>query len=408
MHVDRSDVAGYRPDQSWLWRSIAQMTRGLLKVSDVRGVLRLLEDELDPATHGMSHPSKAADDIAIPGLTRRQVAHKPHLLVHARAHLVFGCPNFYRDGMLHRPTRLALVASAILATSVLAGCAELRTSADPGEPGRPTVLTTFTVLADIARNVAGDRLHVESLTKVGAEIHGYEPTPGDIRTASEAELILDNGLGLESWFGQFVDGLDVPHTVVSEGVEPIDITADAYAGKPNPHAWMSPLNVQRYVDNMVVAFSDLAPEYEDEFEANAEAYKGELQAVHEELVASLSALPEQQRALVTCEGAFSYLARDAGLTERYIWPVNAEQQATPQQIAAVIEFVADNAVPAVFCESTVSDRPMQQVVEATGAEFGGTLYVDSLSEPDGPVPTYLDLIRHDAGTIVDGLTGGER
>jgi manganese transport system substrate-binding protein len=267
------------------------------------------------------------------------------------------------------------------------------------------VLTTFTVLADVAQNVAGDHLRVESITKAGAEIHGYEPTPRDIAKASEADLILDNGLNLESWFGQFVESVDVPHVVVSDGVEPLDIAEDAYAGKPNPHAWMSPVNVQLYVDNMVDAFGELDPAHADDFEANGAAYKKELQKVQDELVDGLSALPENQRALVTCEGAFSYLARDAGLTERYIWPVNAEQQATPQQITSAIEFVEDNDVPAVFCESTVSDKPMRQVAEATGAAFGGTLYVDSLSEADGPVPTYLDLIRYDTTTIVDALTG---
>nr|WP_242519464.1 metal ABC transporter substrate-binding protein [Microbacterium esteraromaticum] len=270
---------------------------------------------------------------------------------------------------------------------------------------RPTVLTTFTVLADIAQNVAGDHLAVESITKIGAEIHGYEPTPRDVAKASDVGLIIDNGLGLEAWFAQFVDNVDVPHVVVSDGIEPIDIAADAYAGKPNPHAWMSPLNVQIYVDNMVEAFSDLSPEHAADFTANGEAYKSELQQVHDQLVTELQTIPEQQRALVTCEGAFSYLARDAGLTEIYIWPVNAEQQATPQQITAAIEAVRRDDVPAVFCESTVSDKPMQQVVEATDATFGGVLYVDSLSEPDGPVPTYLDLLRHDVDTITTALRG---
>lgn len=267
------------------------------------------------------------------------------------------------------------------------------------------VLTTFTVLADVARNVAGDKLTVESITKAGAEIHGYEPTPGDIRKAAKADLILDNGLNLEAWFAQFVEGLDVPHAVVSEGVDVLDISEDAYQGKPNPHAWMSPLNVQIYVDNMVKAFSDLDPGNADAFKANGEAYKAKLQAVQDQLTARLSALPPAHRALVTCEGAFSYLARDAGLKEVYIWAVNAEQQATPQQITAAIEYVRAHRVPAVFCESTVSDAPMRQVVEATGAAFGGTLYVDSLSEADGPVPTYLDLIRHDADIITKALAG---
>ena len=272
--------------------------------------------------------------------------------------------------------------------------------------GKPVVLTTFTVLADIARNVAGDKLTVESITKSGAEIHGYEPTPGDIRKASKADLILDNGLNLEAWFGQFVEGLDVPHAVVSEGVEVMSISEDSYQGKPNPHAWMSPVNVQTYVDNMVRAFSELDPDNAAAFAANGDAYKAELQAVQDQMTSSLAAVPENQRALVTCEGAFSYLARDAGLKEVYIWAVNAEQQATPQQITRAIEYVKTNNVPAVFCESTVSDAPMQQVVEATGASFGGTLYVDSLSEADGPVPTYLDLIRHDAEVITSALTAG--
>ncbi len=298
--------------------------------------------------------------------------------------------------------RAAGAAGVVLLSLSLAACGGNASSADSN---KPVVLTTFTVLADVARNVAGDKLTVESITKAGAEIHGYEPTPGDIRKASKADLILDNGLNLEAWFSQFVEGLDVPHAVVTEGVEVMSISEDSYQGKPNPHAWMSPVNVQIYVDNMVKAFSELDPDNAAAFRANGEAYKSQLQTVQDEMKTSLAGLPENQRALVTCEGAFSYLARDAGLKEVYIWAVNAEQQATPQQITRAIEFVKANQVPAVFCESTVSDAPMQQVVGATGTKFGGVLYVDSLSEEDGPVPTYLDLIRHDAGLITKALAG---
>ncbi|MFT7837666.1 metal ABC transporter substrate-binding protein [Saccharothrix sp. BKS2] len=269
---------------------------------------------------------------------------------------------------------------------------------------RPVVLTTFTVLADIAGAVAGGHLRVESITKPGAEVHGYEPTPDDVKKAAAADLVVDNGFGLEAWFARFVAEVDVPHVVAGEGVAPVPIAEDAYAGEPNPHAWMSPLNVRTYVDNLVEAFAALAPRHAADFRANGERYRGELQRVHDDLVAALAVLPEGKRALVTCEGAFSYLARDAGLTERYLWAVNAEQQATPRQVAGVIEFVRAHAVPAVFCESTVSDAPMRQVVAATGAAFGGVLYVDSLSTPDGPVPTYLDLVRHDARTIAAALT----
>jgi manganese transport system substrate-binding protein len=313
-------------------------------------------------------------------------------------------PNFiFRYAKVAGRTIAATVA-AVLCLSLTA-CGGTAPSATGGNDSRPVVLTTFTVLADVAENVAGDKLRIESITKAGAEIHGYEPTPGDIRKAAQADLILDNGLNLEAWFAQFVEGLDVPHAVVSEGVQVMSISEDSYEGKPNPHAWMSPMNVQIYADNMVKAFSKLDPDNAAVFEANAKAYKAELQSVQDQMVQKLAGVPESQRALVTCEGAFSYLARDAGLREVYIWAVNAEQQATPQQIARAIEYVKANKVPAVFCESTVSDAPMQQVVGATGAKFGGVLYVDSLSEADGPVPTYLDLIRHDSKVITEALTG---
>ncbi|WP_420178906.1 metal ABC transporter substrate-binding protein [Paenarthrobacter sp. TA1.8] len=311
-------------------------------------------------------------------------------------------PNF----PFRRAKDVRRFAAVLTAIALALGVSACGGNSSAGEDDKPVVLTTFTVLADIAKNVAGDKLRVESITKAGAEIHGYEPTPGDIRKAAQADLILDNGLNLEAWFSQFVEDLDVPHAVVSDGVDVMPIAEDSYQGKPNPHAWMSPKNVQIYASNMAKAFAKLDPSHASEFEANAEAYNAQLQTVQDEMVSKLSVLSEKQRALVTCEGAFSYLARDAGLKEVYIWAVNAEQQATPQQITRAIEFVRDNQVPAVFCESTVSDAPMQQVVGATDAKFGGTLYVDSLSEADGPVPTYLDLIRHDAKVITTALTGG--
>ncbi|MAT18407.1 MAG: metal ABC transporter substrate-binding protein [Leifsonia sp.] len=300
--------------------------------------------------------------------------------------------------------RTNFVAATGLAFALgLSGCTADSSTPDPADD-RPVVLTTFTVLADLAQNVAGEHLRVESITKVGSEIHGYEPTPGDLRTAASADLILDNGLGLEAWFAQFIDQLEVPHVVLGDTVTPIPIGG---TGAPNPHAWMSTTEAESYIATIATAFAELDPSHADDFTRNAENYAAELRALHDELLTALDGLPENHRALVTCEGAFSYLARDAGLTEQYLWPVNAEQEATPQQIAAVIDFVTENDVPAVFCESTVSDRAMQQVVEATGATFGGTLYVDSLSEADGPVPTYLELLRHDVDLIIAGLSGTE-
>ncbi|EMY34000.1 ABC transporter substrate-binding protein [Arthrobacter crystallopoietes BAB-32] len=258
------------------------------------------------------------------------------------------------------------------------------------------------MLADLVRQVAGEHVRVESVTKVGAEIHGYQPTPSDLVGAQDADLILDNGLGLERWFERFVAAVPAPHAVLSDGVEPVDIRSGNYQGRPNPHAWMSPEAAKVYVDNTVDALSDLAPEHAADFAANGEAYKGQLDEVMAELEAAFSnhaAVP----ALVTCEGAFSYLARDAGLREAFLWPVNSDAEGTPRQIKDAINFVNEHQVPAVFCESTVNPGAMEQVAAATEAELLTPLYVDSLSGPDGPVPSHLELIRHDIELIKKGL-----
>ncbi|KQW29777.1 iron ABC transporter substrate-binding protein [Rhizobium sp. Root274] len=271
---------------------------------------------------------------------------------------------------------------------------------------KPKVVTTFTVIADIARNVAGDAADVESITKPGAEIHGYQPTPRDILKARDADLVLRNGLYLEAWFEKFLANLgSVPTVTVSDGVEPISIGGGAYEGKPNPHAWMSPDNALIYVENIRKALSDIDPANAAIYEANAKAYSAKIRAEIEPLKAEISAVPENQRWLVTSEGAFSYLARDLGLKELYLWPINADSQGTPQQVKAVVDAVIANKIPVVFSESTVSDKPAKQVAAETGAAYGGVLYVDSLSEADGPVPTYIDLLKVTVSTIAKGLAG---
>jgi manganese transport system substrate-binding protein len=273
--------------------------------------------------------------------------------------------------------------------------------------GQKIVLTTFTVLSDIAQNVAGDRLVVESITRIGAEIHGYEPTPSDIVKAQEADLILYNGMNLERWFEPFLGNVqDVPSVLLTDGIEPIPIGEGPYANKPNPHAWMSPRNALIYVENIRQAFVELDPDNAEYYNANAEAYSEQLRAIDAQLAADLEQVPDDQRFLVSCEGAFSYLARDYGLEEIYMWPINAEQQFTPRQVQTVIEKVETNDVPTIFCESTVSDEGQKQVAQTTGARFGGNLYVDSLSTEEGPVPTFLDLLEYDARVIANGLLAG--
>ena len=292
----------------------------------------------------------------------------------------------------------AMFTIAMLATA-LAGCT------GDQEDRKFKAVTTFTVIADMARNVAGDAAIVESITKPNAEIHNYQPTPGDILRAQGSDLIIWNGLNLELWFERFLQNLnDVPDVVVSKGVEPMGIAEGPYTGKPNPHAWMSPSDALIYVENIRAAFVEHDPANADTYNANAAAYAARIEALVAPIRAEIAAIPEERRWLATSEGAFSYMARDFGLKELYLWPINADQQGTPQQVRKVIDTVREMKVPAIFSESTVSPNPAQQVARETGIRYGGVLFVDSLSDENGPVPTYLDLLRVDTETIVKALS----
>ena len=300
--------------------------------------------------------------------------------------------------MLTRRIKLAACAGAVILAATAA-------QADD----KLKVVTTFTVLADMAANVAGDAAEVVSITKPGAEIHGYEPTPRDIVRAVDADLILWNGMNLELWFEQFLSNLgDVPSATLTDGIDPISIASGNYEGKPNPHAWMGLDNALVYIDNIETALAEADPENAGTYASNADSYKQALRDTIEPLRAAVAAIPEDRRWLVTCEGAFSYLARDFGMKELYLWPMNADQNGTPQQVRAVIDGVRANDIPVVFCESTVDTAPAQQVARETGVAYGGALYVDSLSTADGPVPTYLDLLKVTATTVADGLTAATK
>lgn len=269
------------------------------------------------------------------------------------------------------------------------------------------VATSFTVIADIARNVAGDAAIIESITKPGAEIHDYQPTPRDIARTQDVDLILWNGMNLERWFERFLNDVkNIPNIIVSEGIEPVSIYEGPYTGKPNPHAWMSTDNALVYVENIRKAFIEYDPTNTLTYNKNAKAYSEKIKEIRRDLNKKIQSIPESKRYLATSEGAFSYLARDLNMKELYLWPINADQQGTPQQVRKVIDSIRENKIPVVFSESTVSDKPAKQVAAETGALYGGILYVDSLSEESGPVPTYLDLMKITTGTIAAGFKEG--
>ena len=301
---------------------------------------------------------------------------------------------------------LGLIAAALM--TAIASFAPLSAAhAQAAQPpkGKPfRVVTTFTVIQDIAQNVAGTAAVVESITKPGAEIHDYQPTPLDIVKAQAADLVIWNGMNLERWFEMFFQNVkDVPSIVASDGVEPMGIGEGPYSGKPNPHAWMSPTNALTYVENIRKGLVKHDPANAETYNKNAADYSARIKAIDEPLRKRFASIPEAQRWLVSSEGAFSYLARDYGMRELYLWPINADEVGTPKQIRRVIDLVRKNKIPVVFSESTVSDRPAKQVAKETGARYGGVLYVDSLSDAKGPVPSYLKLLEVTVAMIVKGF-----
>ena len=266
------------------------------------------------------------------------------------------------------------------------------------------IVTTFTIIADITKNITGDAAEVLSVTKPGAEIHGYQPTPKDIVKAYDADLILWNGMNLEIWFEQFFSSLnETTSVIISDGIDAINISEGDYLGLPNPHAWMGLNEALIYIDNIVKALSTYDKKNSELYLQNAAKYKEKIISTIEPLKESILQIPENQRWLVTCEGAFSYLARDLGLKELFIWPMNADEVGTPKQIKKVIDRINKNEISTIFCESTVNQAPAKQIAKETGANFGGILYVDSLSDKNGPVPTYLDLLKSTYNTIEKGL-----
>jgi len=307
------------------------------------------------------------------------------------------------DGSRAEMRRRFLTLSMALAIAA-GGALTLPIKAFAQAPAKPKrIVTTFTILQDMVQNVAGDKAIVESITKPGAEIHGYEPTPLDIVKAQAADLVVWNGLGLERWAEKFLQNLkDVPRVVVTEGIEPLPISEGPYGGKPNPHSWMAPANAVVYVENVRRALVGIDPANAETYDRNAAAYTAKIKALDNPVAETLGRIPADRRFLVTCEGAFSYLTKSYGLKELYLWPINAEEQGTPQQIRAVIDQVRKNRIPVTFCESTVSDKPMRQVAREAKARFGGMLYVDSLTDDKGVAPTYLKLLEYNAATILKG------
>lgn len=295
---------------------------------------------------------------------------------------------------------------------VLAGCSETKeTMNETGEDGKLQVVTTYSILYDIVKNIGGDQIEIHSLAPVGSNPHEYDPLPLDIQKTTDADVVFYNGLNLEagnSWFEKLIQtagksGENAPVYRLSEGVEPKYLTSEGHEGEEDPHAWLDIRNGIKYAENTRDALIEVDPENKAFYEKNAEAYIAKLQQLHKEALESFNNLPKEKRFLVTSEGAFKYFSSAYEFEAGYIWEINAENQGTPQQVKRIIDLINEKKIPVLFVETSVDPRSMEMVSNETGVPIGGKLFTDSLGKPGEDGDSYIKMMEWNINVIKDNL-----
>ncbi|WP_323113972.1 metal ABC transporter solute-binding protein, Zn/Mn family [Pseudomonas guariconensis] len=273
------------------------------------------------------------------------------------------------------------------------------------------VVTTYSILYDIVRNVGGERVEIHSLAPVGSNPHEYDPLPLDVQKTSDADLVFYNGLNLEAgnaWFDKLLrtagkSGAGAPVFRLSAGVIPQYLATTGKAHAEDPHAWLDARNGIQYARNAQAALSQIDPANAATYQANAAAYIEQLQHLHNKALADFAQIPVERRYLVTSEGAFKYFCAAYGFEAGYIWEINAENQGTPQQVIALLGQLKQRQVPALFVETSVDPRSMQMVARESGIAIAGTLFTDSLGLPGTPGDSYIGMLTSNFETILPSL-----
>ncbi|MFW5995236.1 MAG: metal ABC transporter solute-binding protein, Zn/Mn family [Spirochaetia bacterium] len=302
--------------------------------------------------------------------------------------------------------RPAVFAAVLVLSTAAPLCAGGQSEAsDENGADRPVVTTTFTIIEDFASRVAGEEAEVRNLTPAGAEVHEYELRPQDFVNLEEADIVFYNGFDIEQWIRQVREVASGNAKIVPVAeradVSTISIQMGEYEGRPDPHLWMDPGRAIGYVEVIRDELSDLDPESADAYERNAAEYIAELEQLEDELHETLSVIPENRRILITSEEAFLYFASAFDFEHQGIWGTNHEDEGTPEQLARVIDLVRERRPPAVFWESTISDRHVRSVASDTGVRVAGPLYVDSISASDPEVSDYASLLRANVRLLVE-------
>ncbi|WP_035186138.1 metal ABC transporter solute-binding protein, Zn/Mn family [Alteribacter aurantiacus] len=299
----------------------------------------------------------------------------------------------------HLIKKIAGVTVLALGTVALAACGA---EEEEGEASEGLEITTsFSVLGNIIEEVIGDRGSVEYIVPIGEEPHEYEPVPSDFRKVSDSDVFYVNGLDLEGWLGRIVS--NATDTEIQELSTGVDIITLEGSDEPDPHAWLSPKNGITYVENLVEDLTDRDPEGEEVYRANAEAFIQELEDLDAWIDEEVSLIDEDKRVIVVSENAFKYFGEDYGFETEGIWEMNSHEEGTTQQINRVIDLIQDLQIPAVFVESTVDQRYMETVSNNANIPIAGEVYTDALGTEGSGAQTYIDMLKHNATTFVEGL-----
>ena len=294
------------------------------------------------------------------------------------------------------------IAAILVAMSTLPAAAQ--------QPAKLKVVASFSILADFVRNIGGERIDLVTLVGADTDAHAFVPTPAHARNVAAANLIFINGLGFEGWMTRLIKaaGSRADAVTATAGVKPLrmDDQKDGHShGAIDPHAWQSVANAKIYVGNIRDALVKADPAGRQTYDANAMAYAEKLDALEAEVRAAVARIPADRRRIITSHDAFGYFAASYGV--QFIAPsgVSTETEASARDVARIISQIKTQKIPAVFLENISSARLMEQIARETGARIGGKLYSDALSGPDGPAPTYIEMMRHNVRQLGSALTG---
>lgn len=270
------------------------------------------------------------------------------------------------------------------------------------------VVATFSILGDFAKNVGGDRVSATTLVGQNSDTHVYTPTPADAKKIADAKLVIVNGLGLEGWLPRLVksSGSKAVTVVATKGITARKIE-DGHSHDPadaDPHAWQSVPNAKIYVANIRDALIAADPVGAEAYKANATAYLAKLDALDRDVREAVAKIPPERRSVISTHDAFGYFAAAYGI--KFIAPqgVSTESEPSARDIAAIISQIRKQKIPAVFLENVSDPRLMRRIAAETGANIGGTLYSDSLTDEKGPAPTYIDMVRHNIKALTSALS----